>query len=379
MIRVAYGATVLGRGLAGDGIDGIGTYTQELARALHRDRLASLTPVTFGLELPPMALPGQDRALALPPYAPQALLSAATTAPFRGARQLRQGADLFHATDHLVPRLSHTPVLATVMDAIPLEHPEWLGSRAGSVKARLWRHMTRHAQHIVTISGHARETILAQFDLPPERVTAIPLGVRPQFFNRLTAAQRHQILERHGLPGSFLLSVGTLQPRKNIDRVIDAHQRLPQAVRHAFPLVIVGRAGWACTHTVERLARLAQTGEAHWLARITDDALQGLMQAATALVFPSLSEGFGLPVLEAFASGLPVITSNTTSLPEVAGDAALLVDPRDTDAIHHALERMLDDAELRQRLGREGRCRARQFRWEATARATADLYRALIN
>lgn len=375
MIRVGYGATLLARGLRGNGIDGIGTYTRELGHALEAGNHADIVPVTFGQRLPPGNLHGAP--VRLPPYGLSALLSTAVHTPFMGSRRLHPYIDVFHATDHLVPRLKHTPVLATVMDTIPLEHPEWLRSPRGRLKAQLWRRMTRQAQHIVTISEHAREKILLHFDLPSERVSAIPLGVQSGFFERLNAAEKQAVRDQYGLPETFLLFIGTLQPRKNVDRLIAAHERLPKDIRRTMPLVVVGRAGWACNQTITRLERRAERGEAFWLSQVPDHALRALMQSATALAFPSLAEGFGLPVIEAFASGLPVITSNTSSLPEVAGDAALLVDPTDIDTIRDAMARLVDDPTLRHELAIRGHERARHYTWEATARSTAELYHSV--
>lgn len=379
MTRVGFGTTVLARGINGGGIDGIGTYTYELGRAVREQTLASLTPVTFGTPMPENLLPGSGKAFELPRYGAQAALAGALGRPFRGITELERQIDVFHATDHLVPKLRHTPVLATVMDSIPLTHPEWLGSPSARLKARLWRRLTRRAEHIVTISEHSRVEIATHFDLPNERITAIPLGVPSRFFAAVDLSERNHVLAQYGLPSQFVIAVGTLQPRKNIDRLIDAHQGLSANIRREMPLVVIGRAGWACETTIARLRHLSSRREAVWLSHVPDTSLRALMQSATMMVFPSLSEGFGLPALEAFASGLPLIASNRTAIPEVTGEAALLVDTTEVEAIRAAMNKLIEDASLREKLAKAGLERAKQFTWEATARETAELYKRLAS
>ena len=188
----------------------------------------------------------------------------------------------------------------------------------------------------------------------------------------------NETLRRYGLPDKFFLFVGTLQPRKNIARVIEAYRSLPQGIRNEVPLVIVGRAGWQCDEIADALASGNYGTSVFWLRHLPDDDLLAVMKAATALVFPSLYEGFGLPVLEAFAAGTPVITSNGTSLPEVAGDAALLVDPVDIASIAEAMLRLLENPELVNILREKGYVRAREHSWDRTALMTLDVYRRVL-
>lgn len=378
-MRVGFGVTVLARGLASGGVDGIGSYTRELGSQLARQAAISLKPVSFGFDLPNGYFDRADGVLLLPRYGKSALSSALLNISSPGSALLRnERVDLYHSTDHMVPRLRGTPVLATVMDAIPLSHPQWISTRLRSSKRWLWRKSTRWADHIVTISEFAKREIVEHFGIAEERVSVIHLGVSERYFEAISEQKRSQILERYGLPPHFFLFVGTLQPRKNIERIIRAHAILPHEYQKACPLVVVGREGWGCDEVVSELAAMEAAGYARWLKYLPDPDVRSLMQSAQALVFPSLYEGFGLPVVEAFASGLPVITSNTTALPEVAGDAALLVDPESTESIADSMRQVMENGALVRQLRERGLTRARELSWSACAQKTFDLYRKII-
>ncbi|MEN9315650.1 MAG: hypothetical protein RIS35_2043 [Pseudomonadota bacterium] len=403
-MKIAFSATVLARGLAGSGIDGIGSYTRDLGAALADagaprqagtpagavdpsrivpDRLpesVTVIPVGFGVDVPQDAIPGAASAQRLPAYASSAVRSALLPVRFDAGPLPALGVDLFHATDHLVPRFADLPVVATLMDAIPLSHPEWVRTRFAPLKRWLWRRAAGWADRILTISTYSKGQLVEHFGLPDDRIDVTPLGVDPRRFERIARDERLRVLRRLGLPEGFFLSVGTLQPRKNVERALDAHARLPERLREALPFVVVGRAGWGCELLVRRLeAADAQPGSGvRWLRYLPEHDLAVLMQSASALVFPSLCEGFGLPVVEAFAAGLPVVTSNTTSLPEVAEGAALLVDPMRVDAITEAMVEIIDSPGLASRLVESGHRRARALSWSACAKATLACYRRVL-
>ena len=204
------------------------------------------------------------------------------------------------------------------------------------------------------------------------------MGVDARWFREVTAEEFALVRAKFKLPSQYFISVGTLQPRKNISTVIAAHRSLPDAERKHTPLVIVGRAGWKCEEEIKQIEADAQTGAIIWLQQVSDAALLPILKAARALLFPSLAEGFGLPVLEAFAAQVPVITSTTTSLPEVAGDAALAVEPTDVSALREAMRQILDEQALSVALRRQGLARAQQFTWESCAEATLATYKKLV-
>ena len=376
VMRVGFGASVLARGLQLGQLDGIAYYTQELSRELVQMR-CELNPVIFGkakLEtLQGFTTEHWSR------FSTNALISALTGVDHPGRMRGANKIDLFHATDHLIPRLRATPVLATLMDAIPLAHPEWVHSRLRPIQNILWKKTASWAQHIVTISEYSKFQIAEHFNIPPRNISVVPLGVDKRYFEALSSQYVGQVLKTYGLPTSFFLFIGTLQPRKNILRIIQSHQALPIHMRKAFPLVIVGRNGWDSQELITMMQDAAGREPIQWLGAVSDLEKRALLQSATALVFPSLSEGFGLPVLEAFASQTPVITSNTTSLPEVAADAALLVNPMDVAEIANAMQTLIQNENLILQLKTLGLSRAQQFTWRACAQATLAVYESMAN
>lgn len=373
-MRVGFGCTVLVNGLRHGGVDGIGSYTRELGSRLFAHRDVDLLPVSFGAPgAANFPLP-RDPVSLLKRYAPMAALSAISPLAFP-VRALGDRIDLFHATDHLIPKFADFPVLATLMDAIPLSHPDWVRMRFAGLKNWLWRRTAQWADHVLTISEYSKQDISRHFGIAEEKISVIPLGVDERYFERFDSAQILETTQRLGLPDRFFLFVGTLQPRKNIERVLDAHAALPLQLQKDFPLVIVGRDGWGAAGLVGRLNDNATQGRVRWLKYLPDNDVRALMQRAQALVFPSLYEGFGLPVVEAFASGLPVITSNTTSLPEVARDAALLVDPLAVGEIADAMRQVVEVPGLAEGLIIAGERRARELSWSACAEKTLDIYR----
>ena len=376
-MRVGFGCTLLANGLRHSGVDGIGSYTRELGGRLCADAAVDLVPVSFGA--PPTAdfpLPTNSLKL-LARYVPMAALAAVSPVEFP-VRGLGNAPDLFHATDHLIPKYSNFPVVATLMDAIPLVHPEWIRMRFSSLKIGLWRRTVCWADHVLTISEHSKEDLARHFGISREKISVIPLGVDERYFERFDSCHKEQVLKRLGLPDRFYLFVGTLQPRKNIERLLDAHAALPLRLQKAFPLVIVGRDGWGGADLLARLTYEMTQGRVFWLEYLPDADVRTLMQSAQALLLPSLYEGFGLPVVEAFASGLPVITSNTTALPEVAGDAALLVNPLDVWEISDAMRQVVEAPGLARQLIVAGESRARELSWSACAQRTLEVYRRVL-
>ena len=186
------------------------------------------------------------------------------------------------------------------------------------------------------------------------------------------------MLQKYGLKPGYFLFVGTLQPRKNVEGILAAFQALPEELRRSRGLVIAGKAGWGADALAAKLHGLRSEGACHWLQYVPADELKALYQCAGVFVFPSLWEGFGIPVLEAFASGIPVIASNVSSLPEVAGDAALLVDPQGITELRNAMERLAQDRDFAQTLIERGRLRARQMTWETCAKKTLEVYRQAL-
>ena len=401
MMHVGFGVTALCKGLAGGSQDGISHYTQELITQFAKRSELNLRPFSFAVGVQdvreldrkvfeaPAAYPVSKGTTHAPPqpaphsvlhlgkYPTGALYSAFTGADFPGISKLGK-VDLIHATDHYIPHAKFAPMVATLMDAIPFSHPEWSSGQFRGAKNALWKKAISWADHIITISEYSKQELCKWTGVPAERISVIPLGVDARWFREVTAEEFALVRAKFKLPSQYFISVGTLQPRKNISTVIAAHRSLPDAERKHTPLVIVGRAGWKCEEEIKQIEADAQTGAIIWLQQVSDAALLPILKAARALLFPSLAEGFGLPVLEAFAAQVPVITSTTTSLPEVAGDAALAVEPTDVSALREAMRQILDEQALSVALRRQGLARAQQFTWESCAEATLATYKKLV-
>ena len=280
---------------------------------------------------------------------------------------------LFHAPNYIAPEFAMRAV-CTIHDLSHLHMPEHHPRDRVEYLLRELPRTLERAAHVITVSEFVRAEVIAEFGLAPEQVTAVPLGVEPTYHPR-EAGALDAALARHGLVhGGYLLAVATLEPRKNLERLLDAYARLSPALRRAFPLVLVGGRGWRNEALLARVARMQAQGELRWLGYVAEGELPFMYAGAAAFAFPSLYEGFGLPVLEAMASGVPVLTSNRASLPEVAGDAAILVEPEDIVAMTEGLERMLTDMAWRESAATRGIERARAFTWEACVDRTVAIY-----
>jgi len=231
------------------------------------------------------------------------------------------------------------------------------------------------AAHVITDAEFIRRQVMDVFGVAAERVTAIPLGARPVFHAR-SPADCAATLQRHGLEAdAYLLSVGTIEPRKNLRLTVEAYQGLAPALRQRFPLVIVGMRGWLHSPLERLLQPLVQAGEVRMLGYVHDTELAELYASCSAMIYPSIYEGFGLPPLEAMTSGAPVVVSNASTLPEVVGEAGILVDPNDDQGLCSVLRDLLQDPARRGALRKAGLQRASGFSWAQCARQTADVYR----
>jgi alpha-1,3-rhamnosyl/mannosyltransferase len=373
-LRVGLSSTILVDPLTRDSLDGIGVYTRELSARLAAMPDVAVVPAVVGPRACAAAAPGAFRFAGR--HSLDTLRSMLLGAGHRNERALEAVADVYLATDQRVPRLRRIPVCATIHDAIPLRHPEWANPRLRSLKNLLLRSSFGWADRVLVLSRATIAEVVEHYRVPESRIAVTPLGVDDAWFVAPAAEALADTLRRYGLARGYLLFVGTLQPRKNVERVVDAYGRLPPTLRASFDLVVVGKVGWSAAPIVAKLRERAGEG-VRWLERVPDVDLRMLYRGAAGFVFPSLYEGFGLPVLEAFASGVPVVTSNVTSLPEVAGDAALLVDPLDADAIAQAMARILDDRALAGSLRAKGAARALGFSWEACAAKTAAVLREM--
>jgi glycosyltransferase involved in cell wall biosynthesis len=289
---------------------------------------------------------------------------------------MRLRLDLLHLPAFTVPPLAPCPLVVTVHDLAYLTHPECCREETVSYLSRRVPPALKKAAAVFTPSIFVKEEIIRHFALSPAKIHPIPHGVSPEF-KVLPAEAVAKTRKELGLPERFFLFVGTIEPRKNVRRLIEAFGRAVAQGLDCF-LVLAGAKGWKC----EEIYRLPQQlGIERWvlfLGYAPDDLLPALYNAATAFVYPSLYEGFGLPVLEAMACGTPVIASNTSSLPEVVGEAGMLVNPLDTGELASAMLFLVLNPEVKQDLARRGIERAARFSWERTARETLKVYEACI-
>jgi glycosyltransferase involved in cell wall biosynthesis len=290
--------------------------------------------------------------------------------------RLIPNAALFHATEHLVLPVKNVPTVLTVHDLIFRNFPEH-----HKPLNRWYLNMTmplycRRADHIIAVSESTRHDIIAAYHVPPEKVSVIYEAANPRFQPQLHATVE-AMRTRYHLPVEYLLYVGTIEPRKNLTRLLRVWEPLYQA-KEVPPLVIVGKRGWLSGDFFTRLENSPARDGVLLTGYIQDCDLPTIYGGATALVFPSLCEGFGLPPLEAMACGAPVVCSNTSSLPEVVGEAALTFDPTDDAAIEQALRRIVKDKELQAELHELGVQRAAGFSWGRAAQETVGVYRKLL-
>ncbi|KTC04195.1 glycosyltransferase family 4 protein [Pseudomonas syringae] len=376
---IGLSCTVWAKGERAGHLDGIGIYSRALWHNLDKLSQAEdihVKPYAFGKQLPVLAC-GQPQQLSSD-YRIHAVLSSVLKLPLGNSASIAKDVQLFHATDHHIPRIKGVPVVATIMDMIPVLHPEWIKQDLKRLKSWLFTTSIKRADHIITISEYSKQDMISHLGIAPERISVTPLGVDPVYFQRIGAAERNRVLGMYGLKPGFFLVVGTLQPRKNLQRVLEAFQQLPAQVRKEHPLVIVGRDGWSNEELLPQLEALQQRGEGRWLSYLPQNEVLALLQSAGALVFASLYEGFGLPAIEAFAAQCPLIASNNSSLPEVTGDAAWAVDPHSAESISTAMLAVLEQPEERERKVQSGLGRARHFSWDACAQSTLDIYRKVL-
>jgi alpha-1,3-rhamnosyl/mannosyltransferase len=287
----------------------------------------------------------------------------------------RAALDVLHAPAYTAPFWAPVPVVLTVHDVSYERHPEWYPYRRDPLRRAFYRRSARAAAHVLTVSAFSAREIASVYGIPPDRITIAPLGVSPRFFRN--AAEMPADLPADVTP-PYLLHVGDLHARRNLAVVADA---LLAARRHLgeIPASLV-LAGVDRGPAGDLSAALAGAGAADAIVQlgpVDEDRLHALYRGATALVYPSRYEGFGLPLVEAMASGTPVLASRAASIPEVVGDAALLLDADDTTGWMDAIIRVVNDEALRARMAAAGTARAATFTWTRTARTTMSVYRRL--
>jgi alpha-1,3-rhamnosyl/mannosyltransferase len=275
---------------------------------------------------------------------------------------LIRDADIFHATNLLRRAPRRAKLTATIHDLTCWLMPEV--HTPGNVKAdrEFADNILSRADGLIAVSENTRQDAIRLLGIAPDRIRTIHSGIAESYYNAVPSERARP----------YTLYVGTIEPRKNLDTLLDAWALLKPSLRDEFDLVIAGPRGWNSDQTLVRIER-----EATYLGYVPEDQLPGLTAGATVFVYPSLYEGFGFPVAQAMAAGAPVLTSNNSCLPEITGNAAILIDPRSAEAIASSLTRMLESESLLADLAARGRMRADLFRWEKCATQSLHFFRGV--
>lgn len=359
---------------------GLGRYAGEVARALAAYKCQHELLLFYNrggeAELPDYLsrLPYRTVKMGNKPWRMKVLLSQLSRWPMD---QTFGAVEIFHATNHLLAHFRQARTVFTLHDLIFLRYPEYhLPYNRWYLTWAMPRYL-RAADVIVTPSAWSKQDAIHYYGLPESKIKVIYEAPAPTFQPISDPATLARVRRQYHLPEQFILNVGTIEPRKNLSCLLEAFQPL-LADWPDLKLILLGKKGWLYESFFERLQALGLEEQVIFPGYVAEADLPAFYQLAQVFVFPSLSEGFGLPPLEAMACGTPVISSNSSSLPEVVGEAGLLVEPTDTVALHQALRRMLADGELRADLKQRGLKQAKNFSWRKAVDELETVYQSLV-
>jgi glycosyltransferase involved in cell wall biosynthesis len=355
---------------------GIGTYIRNLLQQLARiDQVNEYVLLCRPVDVAVAAELGPNFRAVAEPAKPYSLRE-----QFRVPIDLRrEQVDLFHAPHYVLPPLAQCKMVVTIHDVIHLLFPQYLPNRLAYAYARasLWA-ATKRADRILTVSETSKNDILRRFKVPAQKIVVIYNAFDERFKMQPSEEDVTRVRERYQLNHRFVLYVGNIKPHKNLERLIDAFDRLRRGGFDDLRLLIIG-------DEISKFPALRRAVHRHklhkhvrFLGFVPIETLAVLYRLADVFVFPSLYEGFGLPPIEAMASGAPVVTSNVSSLPEVVGDAALLVDPYDPDSIADGCRQVLTDAQLRATLCARGRAQAEKYSWRQSIEQVHQIYMEVL-
>jgi glycosyltransferase involved in cell wall biosynthesis len=287
---------------------------------------------------------------------------------------MRLGLDVLHSPDFIPPHRPSCRSVITVHDLAFLLYPHFLTKES----ARYYGHIdqaVRWTDHIISVSQSTKRDTIEHLGVSEDRITVVYEAANPIFRNLDREQAQAQVRNRHGVEGPFVLFVSTIEPRKNVPTLLRAIRQLIDCYKEDVRLVLAGGKGWLFEDAFAVVDELELDDRVHFVGRVSSEDLLYLYNAAELLAHPAFYEGFGLPPLEAMACGLPVVASNVASLPEVVGDAGLLIDPHDVDELTVSMWRVLNDSTLRQQMREKGLVQAGRFSWERAARETMEIYR----
>ncbi len=374
-MKIAYGIDLWSRGVQSGHLDGIGVYTRELFAsllALSPNRL-DIQPFLFG----EMLRSAVNRDVCRSRF--DFNVTAALSTFLRHSPCLNLKADtcdLFHAPDHHIPVIKSVPVVATVHDVFPFTLPKH--GLLAVFQRSAFAQAIRSASAVITVSAYSADQIASVLGVPLKKIHVVHHGTTGAFLNSTDVLAQSNVCEKYKVPSQCFVFLGTLQERKNILNILRAFSDLPQVVQQRHPLLIIGKPRSDSLHISNAVRAACSDSPVFWRQDVPDDDVAALLKASLCLVFASQHEGFGLPIIEAFSLGLPVITSTTTSMPEIAGDAALLVDPLNVSSITLAMNKIAAHTELRNEYAQKGISRAKLFTWAQSATKTEHVYQAVL-
>jgi glycosyltransferase involved in cell wall biosynthesis len=286
---------------------------------------------------------------------------------------MRLGLDVLHSPDFIPPHRPSCRSVITVHDLAFLLYPHFLTKES----ARYYGHIdqaVRWTDHIIAVSESTKRDTMQHLGVPEDKITVVYEAANPLFRPVDGDEAREEVRNRHGVEGPFILFVSTIEPRKNVPTLLRAVWQLLECYKEDVRLVLAGGKGWLFQDAFAVVEELNLDSRVHFVGRVSSEDLLNLYNAAEMLAHPAFYEGFGLPPLEAMACGLPVVVANVASLPEVVGDAGLLIDPHDADELTVAMWRILNDTSLREEMQRKGLRQAERFSWQRAARETLEIY-----
>lgn len=358
---------------------GLGRYAASLAQAL----VALGTPLTAFINDPHdgQLKPPLDKLPTLTANLPRKRWRLRAAVSYFGGPTLNSafpGVKLYHATEHLLPMISHARSVFTLHDTAYLHFPQYHLLQNRLYLTLMMPRFIQRADAVICISEATRRDAVQFYNVPIEKLYVIYEGVEPRFAPIADSQILQSLRAKYNLPARFILYVSTIEPRKNLTTLLKAYAVLHQS-QPEIGLVIAGGKGWLYESFFAELRALGLERLVQLTGYVPDQDLPALLNCAEAFAYPSVFEGFGLPPLEAMACGTPVIVSNASSLPEVVGDAGLLLPPTDAQAWVEALRRVLNDSALRAELRAHGLHRAQQFTWEKAARETLKVYDGVMS
>lgn len=283
--------------------------------------------------------------------------------------------DVFHEPFFVAPVFKRCPTVVTIYDTAFLYHPKFYNKRSVLYLGALLSGSVKRADSIIAISENTKTDILGNFKVPPDKIHVIPLGTDDAFRVLEDRGRIEEVKMIYGIKNDYILNVSLISPRKNIEGLIRAFKLIKESKETDLKLVVAGGNGWLYEDVYREARSSGLDKEVIFTGHVPREHLVCLYNGAKAFVFPSLYEGFGLPLLEAMACGCPVVASRASSVPEVCGDAALFADPRDIEELADAVNRIMEDAPLRRELIKKGLERVKRFSWEKMAGRTLSVYR----